>query len=73
MKKEITVDKAKKVGDRLKIDWGKFSVHQFKMGLKEELEHRDVTHGDYLVTGRIVLAHLKEKPDYYTRLQKAMK
>lgn len=44
---------------------------QFKMGMKVELEHKDVTHGNREMTAKIVLAHLKEKPDYYTRLKKA--
>jgi hypothetical protein len=44
------------------------------MGLEVELEHgahdpeTDVTHDDPLLTGRIAWAHLKELPDYYTRL-----
>ena len=39
-----------------------------------ELEHgphdllTNVTDGDPVVTGKIALAHLKEFPDYYTRL-----
>jgi len=46
------------------------------MGLSVELEHgahdpeTDVTKDDLLVTGKIALAHLKEFPDYYTRLAK---
>jgi hypothetical protein len=44
-----------------------------------ELEHgaRDaqtnVTNDDALVTGKIALAHLKEFPDYYTRLSEMEK
>lgn len=44
------------------------------MGLDVELEHgaRDpetnVTGDDELTTGKIAWAHLKELPDYYTRL-----
>ena len=44
------------------------------MGLEVELEHgarepqTNVTDDDALITGRIALAHLKEFPDYYTRL-----
>ena len=44
------------------------------MGLGIELEHgrRDpatnVTNDDPVVTGKIALAHLRELPDYYTRL-----
>jgi hypothetical protein len=41
-----------------------------------ELEHglhdllTNVTGDDPLVTGKIALAHLREFPDYYTRLEK---
>lgn len=74
--KRFTFDKAKQIGDALKIDWNKFDVEQFWMGLEVELEHgaRDpetnVTGDDPLLTGKIALAHLKEFPDYYTRLLK---
>ncbi len=65
---------AKEIGDLLGVDWGKVDLEQFRMGLEVELEHgsRDpetnVTNNDQLLTGKIALAHLKEFPDYYTRL-----
>lgn len=65
---------AKKIGDALGVDWQSFNVEQFQIGLEVELEHgaRDpqtnVTDDDALITGKIALAHLKEFPDYYTRL-----
>jgi hypothetical protein len=65
---------AKEIGDALGVDWGKVNLEQFRMGLEVELEHgaRDpetnVTNNDQLLTGKIALAHLKEFPDYYTRL-----
>ena len=74
--KRFNYEKAKQIGDALGIDWIKFGVEQFWMGLEVELEHgaRDpetnVTHDDPLLTGKIALAHLKEFPDYYTRLLK---
>ena len=74
--KHFNLDKAKQIGDALGIDWIKFGVEQFRMGLEVELEHgtrdpkTDVTHDDPLLTGKIALAHLKEFPDYYTRLLK---
>ena len=43
---------------------------QFCMGMKVEMEHQDVTKGNLRTTAKIALAHLKEKPDYYTRLKK---
>jgi hypothetical protein len=76
MKKSFTADEAKKIGEQLGIDWKKFDVEQFRMGMDVELEHglvdpiTNVTNSDPLTTGKIALAHLNEFPDYYTRLAK---
>jgi len=51
----------------------KYSLAQFKMGMKTELEHRDITKGNPVKTAKIVIAHLKEVPDYYTKLKKVEK
>ena len=70
------VEEAIRIGEALGIDWSKFDIEQFRMGLDVELEHgkRDpstnVTQDDEVLTGKIALAHLNEFPDYYTRLQK---
>ena len=78
-KKQFTTEEVKKIGEGLNIDWTKFDVEQFKIGMDVELEHglRDpntnVTNDDSLVTGKIALAHLNEFPDYYTRLKKMEK
>ena len=75
-KKVFTAEKAKEIGEKLGIDWSKFDIEQFRMGMDIELEHglRDahtnVTGDDPLTTGKITLAHLNEYPDYYTRLDK---
>ena len=75
-KKHFSTEEAKKIGEALHIDWSKFDVEQFRMGLDVELEHgkidpdTDVTHDDPIMTGKIALAHLNEFPDYYTRLDK---
>ncbi len=74
-RKSFTADEAKAIGEQLGIDWGKFNVEEFRMGMDVELEHglRDpqtnVTNDDPLMTGRIALAHLNEFPDYYQRLE----
>jgi hypothetical protein len=74
-KKRFSLDEAKQIGDALGIDWRAFGVEQFRAGLDVELEHgtRDlqtnVSSDDALITGKIAFAHLKEFPDYYTRLQ----
>ena len=76
MKKSFTADEAKTIGEQLGIDWSKFDVEQFRMGMDVELEHgthdlhTNVTQDDSLTTGKIALAHLNEFPDYYTRLKK---
>ncbi|PIU37497.1 hypothetical protein CO005_03645 [Candidatus Roizmanbacteria bacterium CG_4_8_14_3_um_filter_34_9] len=76
MKKTFTAEEAKKIGEQIGIDWSKFDVEQFRMGMNVELEHglvdpvTNVTNDDPLTTGKIALAHLNEFPDYYTRLAK---
>ncbi len=75
-KKEFTEEEAKEIGEELGIKWDKFGVDQFKRGMNVELEHgfenllTNVTNDDFLVTGKIALAHLNEFPDYYDRLEK---
>lgn len=75
----FTTEEAKTIGETLGIDWSKFDVEQFRMGLDVELEHglRDpetnVTNDEPIMTGKIALAHLNEFPDYYTRLEKMEK
>ncbi len=73
-KKDFTAEEAKATGERLGIDWSKFDVEQFRMGMDVELEQglrspeTNVTNDDPLTTGKIAMAHLNEFPDYYTRL-----
>ena len=75
-KREFTAEEAKRIGGAIGVDWKTVDIEQFRMGLAIELEHgaRDpqtnVTNDDEVTTGKIALAHLKEIPDYYTRLQK---
>ena len=67
---------ARRIGERIGIDWGTspFDVEQFRTGLDVELEHgrhdpvTNVTDDDERTTGKIAWAHLREFPDYYTRL-----
>lgn len=78
-KKTITTKKAKLIGKQLGINWNKFDVNQFRIGMKIELEHgtanplTNVTNDDLVTTGKIALAHLNEFSDYYTRLLKMEK
>jgi hypothetical protein len=73
-KRTFTQQDAQRIGDALGVNWAEVSLDEFQAGLGVELEHgaRDpetnVTNDDEIVTGKIALAHLKEFPDYYTRL-----
>jgi hypothetical protein len=75
-KNSFTIEQAREIGARLGIDWSRFDVEQFRMGLDVELEHgrhdpsTDVTGDNPILTGKIALAHLNEFSDYYTRLEK---
>jgi hypothetical protein len=74
----FTIEEARRIGIEIGIDWdtSPFEVGQFREGLDVELEHgshdpqTNVSESDPIVTGKIALAHLKEFPDYYTRLKR---
>jgi Protein of unknown function (DUF5661) len=74
--RQFSIEEARAIGERVGIDWeaGDVDLEQFRMGLTVELEHgsqdpaTDVTHDDEAITAKIALAHLREIPDYYTRL-----
>ena len=74
--KVFTSEQAKEIGEMLGVNWSKFNIEQFRMGMDVELEHgtsdplTNVTDNDPLITGKVALAHLTEYPDYYTRLEK---
>jgi hypothetical protein len=74
--KHTTSEEARRVGDEIGVDWSRFDLEQFRLGMDVEFEHgshdpqTDVTHDDPIVTGKIALAHMKEFPDYYERLER---
>ena len=78
-KKRFTREEAKKIGEKLGINWSKWNIEQFRMGLDVELEHgtispkTNITNDNPIMTGKIALAHLNEFPDYYTRLSRLEK
>ncbi len=73
---QFTSEQAATIAAGLGVDFARepFDLAQFTMGVNVELEHgaRDpstnVTNDDPTTTGKIALAHLREIPDYYTRL-----
>ena len=72
--KHTTLEEARRVGDLIGVDWKQYDLEQFRAGMDVEFEHgahdpqTNVTHDDPIVTGKIAFAHMKEFPDYYTRL-----
>ena len=58
-KKHFTNEEARQIGKKLGIDWSKFDVDQYRMGLDVELEHglvdphTNVTNDDPIITGKI--------------------
>ena len=77
-KLRFTKEDALMIARALKIDFNKekFDIDEFAAGINVEIEHgskfseTNVTKNDPILTGKIALAHLKEFPDYYTRLKK---
>src|SRR5207249_5141646 len=75
-KRRTTIEEARRVGDAIGVDWSRFDLEQFRFGMDVEFEHgahdpqTDVTHDDPILTGKIALAHMKEFPDYYERLER---
>jgi hypothetical protein len=75
-RRRTTAEEAKRVGDEIGVDWERFDLEQFRAGMDVEYEHgshdpqTNVTGDDPIVTGKIALAHMKEFPDYYERLER---
>ena len=72
---EVELDEAKIIQQLVGSEALEISAEDFKRGLEIELEHgigfadANVTNNHPVLTGKIVLAHLKETLDYYTRLE----
>lgn len=65
------------IGNKLNINWTTIPVNTWHYAMNVELEHgnrygskTNVTGNNLLTTGKIVIAHLHEMPDYYQRLKK---
>jgi len=77
--KKFDSNDAKEIGDGLGINWNEVNLTEFTKGVNVELEHgsrypeTNVTNDEKQLTGKIAWAHLKEFPDYYTRLEKLEK
>jgi len=70
----VDPDEAEAIRQRVGAETLEISREAFRQGLEVELEHglqypdANVTNNHPVLTGRVVLAHLKEMLDYYARL-----
>jgi hypothetical protein len=73
----VSPDEGKIILDEVNTTGMNIDIDDFCMGLEVELEHgtrfkdANVTNNHPVLTGKIVLAHLKESQDYYKRLEVA--
>lgn len=76
-KPEVKAEEAQLILNEVKPRGMKIPLEAFRTGLEVELEHgtrykeANVTNNHPLLTGKIVVAHLKESLDYYQRLEVA--
>ena len=74
---EVSLEEARIIQNEVGAEALQISTAAFQRGLEVELEHglqfpdANVTNNHPLLTGKIVLAHLKEMLDYYARLEVA--
>ena len=68
----FSASEAKQVAKSLGLSSSKekFTPKALQQGLNIELEHKGLTGGQPKATGHIALDHLKEDPEYYTKLKK---
>lgn len=69
----IDLKTTNKIFKKLNLNPKIINKKDFNFGFNAEMEHKDITHGNFEITSKIVLAHLKEIPDYYKRLKKLEK
>jgi hypothetical protein len=75
-KEKFTEALITRIAKRIGVDISKYDMSEMVKGMMVELEHgsqdeeTNVTSDDPEQTFKIMLAHMKELPDYYTRLEK---
>jgi Protein of unknown function (DUF5661) len=79
-RRRFETDEAFTTAQELGLDFSRepFTLEEFRLGMDMELVHgscdlfTDVTHNDPVTTAKLVLAHLRKRADYYTRLVEAV-
>jgi len=76
-KAEVLPKEARVILSKVNVKGMKINLEDFRQGLEVELEHgtrfkdANVTNNHPILTGKIVIAHLKESLDYYKLLEVA--
>jgi hypothetical protein len=74
---KVLVEEAAVILKEVNVESMDIALEDFRQGLEVELEHgirfkdANVTNNHPILTGKIVIAHLKEALDYYSRLEVA--
>jgi len=74
---KVLPEEAEVILDEVNVEGMDIDLEDFRKGLEVELEHgtgfkdANVTNNHPVITGKIVLAHMKEVLDYYKRLEVA--
>jgi hypothetical protein len=71
-RKLISSEEAKRIGESLYIDWDQVDLEQFRQGLMKGAHDPEPApiYPGVLLTGQVVLTHMQEIPDYFSRLEK---
>ena len=75
-RKQLSSEEAKRIGEALHIDWDQVDLEQFRQDLMGNHNQGSIdpetglTYDGVLLTGKVVLDHMQEFPDYFTRLAK---
>ncbi len=75
-RKQISAEEARLIGESLHIDWDQVDLEQFRQGLMKDRKEGaqdpepPSIYPGVLLTGQVVLTHMQEFPDYFTRLAK---
>jgi len=75
-RKQISSEEARRIGEAMHIDWDQVGLEQFRQGLMGNQEPAAIdpetgqAYDGVLLSGKLVLAHIQEFPDYFTRLER---
>ena len=75
-RKQISSEEARRIGEAMHIDWDQVDLEQFRQDLMGNHNQGSIdpetglTYDGVLLSGKLVLAHMQEFPDYFTRLEK---